>query len=219
MIMARHRDLESKINSATGFLNTLALGTTLLSGVLLFTPYQSVGYIGVGTGVGAFTASVVSKKKYFEAAKQHIDSLEKHHRTEIDLHNELLLSKDNEIYTLRTDNSQRFKKIEALNQQLNQLASQATQLQKQIDTLIHHNQAQKQRIERVTGELDRLIALARTAVEESLDEWDSRLNSLVATKKQLYPKLSERLTELLREAQELIADYGAKLAGTLCLQR
>jgi hypothetical protein len=214
MIMARHRDLESKINSATGFLNTLSLGTTLLSGVLLFTPYQSVGYIGVGTGVGAFTASVVSKKKYFEAAKQHIDSLEKHHRTEMGLQNELLLLKDNEIYTLKTDNSQRFKKIETLTQELNQSGNQVAQLQNQIETLSQHNQLQKQRIERVTGELDRLITLARTAVEESLDEWDSRLNSLVATKKELYPKLSERLTELLREAQNSIADYRAKLSET-----
>jgi predicted nucleic acid-binding Zn-ribbon protein len=212
--MARYRDLESKINSATGFLNTLSLGTTLLSGVLLFTPYQSVGYIGVGTGVGAFTASVVSKKKYFEAAKQHIDGLEKHHRTEIDLQTELLLSRDNEIYTLRTDNSQRYKKIEALSQELNQSGKQVAGLQNQIETLTQHNQLQKQRIERVTGEVDRLIALARTAVEESLDEWDSRLNSLVATKKELYPKLSDRLTELLREAQDLITDYGAKLSQT-----
>jgi DNA repair exonuclease SbcCD ATPase subunit len=212
--MARHRDLEGKINSAIGFLNTLSLGTTLLSGVLLFTPYQSVGYIGVGTGVGAFTASVVSKKKYFEAAKQHIDSLEKHHRTEIDLHNELLLSKDNEIYTLQIDNRHRFKKIESLSQELNHSASQATQLQKQIDTLIHHNQAQKQRIEQVKGELDRMIQLARTAVEESLDEWDSRLDSLVTTKREQYPKLEQRLIELRQESKQVIDGYSTKLIDT-----
>jgi hypothetical protein len=212
--MARRRDLERKINGATGFLSTFSLGTTLLSGVLLFTPYQSVGYIGVGTGVGAFTASVVSKKKYFEAAKEHIDSLEKQHRTETNLQNELLLTKDGEIATLTAQIRQGFKKIEVLEQELNQSGNQLAQQQKQIEALTQHTQLQKQRIEQVTGELNRMIQLARTAVEESLDEWDSRLNSLVATKREQYPKLEQRLEGLMREAQELITDYGAKLSQT-----
>jgi hypothetical protein len=212
--MAHHRDLEGKLNSATSFFSTLSLGTTLLSGILLFTPYQSVGYIGVGTGVGAFTASVVSKKKYFETAKQHIESLEKNHRTETNLQNELLLTKDSEITTLTAQTHRAFKKIESLNQELSQSANQAIQFQSQVDALIKQNQAQKQWIEKVTDELDRSFDLAKTAVEESLDEWGSRLTSLLAGRKDQYPKLAERLEELLREAQGLIADYEAQLAET-----
>jgi hypothetical protein len=209
--MTRHRDLEGKINSATGFLSTLSLGTTLLSGVLLFTPYQSVGYIGVGSGVGAFTASVVTKRKHFEAARQHTDALTKHHRKEVELQNDLLLSKDQEIHTLKTDNSNRFKKIEALSQELNQSANQLAKLQNQADGLVTQNQAQKQQIEKVTDELDRLFDLARTAVQESLHEWQTKLSSLVETKKEQYPKLSERLNALLDEGQGKLADYALKL--------
>ena len=62
--------------------------------------------------------------------------------------------------------------------------------------------------------LDRCIELARVAVEESLDEWETKLSSLVDTKKDQYPKLAERLNALLDEGQNKLADYALKLAQT-----
>ncbi len=110
--MARHQNLESKINASTDFLGILSLGSVALSSILLFTPVKAIGYIGVGSGLGAFTASVVTRKKHLQVARQHVDGLIKHHRSEMDLQNDLLVSKDNEIDTLLADNSNRFKKIE-----------------------------------------------------------------------------------------------------------
>jgi phage shock protein A len=132
----------------------------------------------------------------------------------MDLQNDLLVSKDLAIDTLRADNSDRFKKIEALNQELNQAGNQLAQLQNHVDGLVAQNHTQQQRIERVTGELDRLLDLARAAVEESLSEWDTRLSSLVNTKREQYPKLAERLNQLLEEAQQKLAEYAVKLAQT-----
>ena len=212
--MARHQNLESKINASTDFLGILSLGSVALSSILLFTPVKAIGYIGVGSGLGAFTASVVTRKKHLQVAREHVDGLTKHHRSEMDLQNDLLVSKDNEIDTLRADNSNRFKKIEALNQELNQSVKHSTQLQNQVDGLIAQRQTQQQLIEQVTGELDRLLDSARAAVEESLSEWDTRLSSLVNTKREQYPKLAERLNQLLEEGQEKLASYALKLAQT-----
>jgi hypothetical protein len=212
--MARHQNLESKLNASTDFLGILSLGSVALSGILLFSPIKAIGYIGVGSGLGVFTASVVTRKKHLQVARQHVDGLTKHHRSEMDLQNDLLVSKDLAIDTLRADNSDRFKKIEALNQELNQAGNQLAQLQNHVDGLVAQNHTQQQRIERVTGELDRLLDLARAAVEESLSEWDTRLSSLVNTKREQYPKLAERLNQLLEEAQQKLAEYAVKLAQT-----
>jgi hypothetical protein len=212
--MALQKDLEGKLNNSTGFLDVLSVGGVLLSGILLFTPVKTVGYIGVGGSLGAFGASVVTRKKHLQVAKQQIDALTKHHRYEMDLPSELLIKKDNEIAILRADASKRFRKIEALNQELSQSTQETTKLQNKIDSLTVQNQSQKQLIERVTGELDRLIELARTAVEESLDEWNTKLASLVSTKKEQYPKLAERLNQLLDEGEQKLCDYAVKLAET-----
>jgi predicted RNA-binding Zn-ribbon protein involved in translation (DUF1610 family)/regulator of replication initiation timing len=212
--MARQKDLEAKLNNSTDFFGVLSLGSVVLSGILLFSPARAVGYIGIGSGLGAFTASVVTRRKHLQVARQHVNDLTSHHRIEVDLQNDLLVSKDNEIHTLRADNGKRFKKIEALNQELSQSVKQSTQLQNQVDGLVTQNHAQQQLIEKVTGELDRLLDTARVAVEESLDEWDTRLCSLVDTKREQYPKLAERLNQLFEEGQGLIADYKAKLSET-----
>ncbi|HEY9635207.1 MAG TPA: hypothetical protein V6D14_17530 [Coleofasciculaceae cyanobacterium] len=212
--MVRQKDLEAKLNNSTDFFGVLSLGSVVLSGILLFSPARAVGYIGIGSGLGAFTASIVTRRKHLQVARQHVDDLTSHHRIEVSLQNDLLVSKDNEIHTLRADNGKRFKKIEALSQELNQSGNQLAQLQNQIDGLMAQRQSQQQLLERVTGELDRLLDTARVAVEESLDEWDTRLCSLVNTKREQYPKLTERLTDLLREGQGLIAEYEAKLSET-----
>lgn len=209
-----NQELEGKFNSATDYLGVLSLGGVVLSGILLFTPVKAMGYIGVGGSLGAFGASIITRKKHLKVADREIEKLVKHHKTEVDLHNELLLVKDTEIATLKADFSKGFSRIEELNQQLNQSTEQATKLQSQIDVLAAQNQSKDNIIEKVTGELDRLIGLARTAVQESLDEWDTRLLSMVETKREKYPKLTERLSDLLREGQGLIADYEAELAQT-----
>lgn len=207
-------DLEAKFNSATDIIGVASLGSVLLSGILLFTPVRAVGYIGIGSGLGAFAASVVTRKKHLEVANQQIESLANHHRYELDLISELLLKKDNELDSLKEDNTKRFNLIEVLKQQQGQSTEQATRLQNQIDYLSTQNQVHSQVVEQITGELDRLITLARTAVEESLDEWQGKLTSLVDTKKEQYPKLKERLNELLNEGEGKLADYALKLTQT-----
>ena len=209
-----NQELEGKFNSATDFLGVLSLGGVVLSGILLFTPVRAVGYIGVGGSVGAFGASIITRKKHLKVAEKELRSLVEHHKAENDLHNELLLVKDTEIATLKADFSKGFNRIEELNQQLNQSTEQATKLQSQIDVLTAQNQSKVNIIEKVTDELDRLITLARTAIEESLDEWNQRLTSLLTTKKEQYPKLSERMSELLEDGQNTLAEYALKLAGT-----
>jgi hypothetical protein len=212
--MARQKDLEGKLNNSTGFLDVLSVGGVLLSGILLFTPIKAVGYIGVGSSFGAFAASVVSRKRHLQVVREQIDAVTKHHSHEMDLQNELLIKKDNEIASLRADCNKRFRKIEELNQQLSQSTQKSTELQDLIDSMTVQNQSQKELVERVTGELDRLIEVARTAIEESSQIWEDRLSSLVTTKRELYPKLASRLNELLEEGRELIAEYGQKLAQT-----
>jgi hypothetical protein len=73
--MARQKDLEGKLNNSTDFLGVLSVGGVVLSGILLFTPIKAVGYIGVGSSFGAFAASVVTRNKHLQIAKQHIDGL------------------------------------------------------------------------------------------------------------------------------------------------
>jgi hypothetical protein len=87
-------------------------------------------------------------------------------------------------------------------------------LAEKIESLTRQNESKDNIIEQVTGELDRLIQLARTAVEESWDEWETKLSSLVDTKREQYPKLTERLNTLLDEGQGKLADYALKLAQT-----
>ena len=206
-----NQEVEGKFNSATDFLGVLSLGGVVLSGILLFTPVKAMGYIGVGGSLGAFGASIITRKKHLKVADIEMEKLVKHHKTEVDLHNELLLVKDTEIATLKADFSKGFNRIEELNQQLNQSTEQATKLQSQIDVLKAQNQSKDNIIEKVTGELDRLIGLARTAVEESLDEWNTRLDSLLSTKKEQYPKLQGRLSELRHESKQIIYEYSGKL--------
>lgn len=196
-------DLESKFNSATDFLGVASLGGVILSGILLFTPVKAMGYIGIGSGVGAFAASVVTRKKHLRIAEQYVSQMYKDYDGE-------LADKESQIYQL-TDTVQDLK---GTIQTLQIEADRLPKLAEKIECLTRHNELKTQQIEQVTGELDRLIQLARTAVEESLDEWETKLSSLVDTKKDQYPKLSERLNALLDEGQLKLADYALKLAQT-----
>jgi ElaB/YqjD/DUF883 family membrane-anchored ribosome-binding protein len=196
-------DLESKFNSATDFLGVASLGGVVLSGILLFTPMRAMGYIGIGGGLGTFTASVVTRKKHLRAAEQYVSQMYKDYNGE-------LTDKESQIYLL-TGNVQDLK---GTIQNLQNETARFPKLAEKIESLTRQNESKDNIIEQVTGELDRLIQLARTAVEESLDEWETKLSSLVDTKKDQYPKLSERLNALLDEGQGKLADYGLKLAQT-----
>jgi hypothetical protein len=200
-------DLESQLNSATDFLGVASLGGVVLSGILLFTPVKAMGYIGVGSGLGAFTASVVTRKKHFLVAEQYTRQLSKHYGGE-------LTKKEGEILSL-------FGTVDDLRVKLRQFETKGktqgielTKLQEKVSTLTVQNQSLAQISELVTAELDRLITLARTAVEESLDEWETKLSSLVDTKRDQYPKLAERLNALLNEGQGKLQDYALKLTQT-----
>jgi hypothetical protein len=65
--------LESKFNASTDFIGVLSVGGVLISGILLLTPIQGVGYIGIGSGLGAFTASVVVEAASHIANEQSIN--------------------------------------------------------------------------------------------------------------------------------------------------
>ncbi len=77
-----------------------------------------MGYIGIGSGLGAFAASVVTRRKHLQVAENHLDELTKQHRAEVDLQNELLISRDDKILALKADNSKRFKRIQDLDLEL-----------------------------------------------------------------------------------------------------
>jgi DNA repair exonuclease SbcCD ATPase subunit len=196
-------NLEAKFNSATDFLGVASLGGVILSGILLFTPVKAMGYIGIGGGLGTFAASVVSRKKHLRVAEQYVSQMYKDYDGE-------LTDKESQIYQL-TDTVQDLK---GTIHNLQNETARFQELAEKIESLTRQNESKDNIIEQVTGELDRLIQLARTAVEESLDEWETKLSSLVDTKKDQYPKLAERLNALLDEGQGKLAEYALKLAQT-----
>jgi cell division septum initiation protein DivIVA len=162
-----------------------------------------MGYIGIGGGLGTFAASVVTRKKHLRVAEQYVSQMHKDYDGE-------LTDKESQIYQL-TDTVQDLK---GTIQSLQNETARFPKLAEKIELLTAQNQSKDNIIEQVTGELDRLIQLARTAVEESLGEWETKLSSLVDTKKDQYPKLAERLNALLDEGQGKLADYALKLAQT-----
>jgi hypothetical protein len=196
-------DLESKFNSATDFLGVASLGGVILSGILLFTPIKAMGYIGIGGGLGTFAASVVTRKKHLKVADQYANKLSKHYDGE-------LTDKESQIYQLTVT----VQNLKGTVQNLQNETARFPKLAEKIEFLTRQNESKDNIIEQVTNELERLISLARTAVEESLDEWETKLSSLVDTKKDQYPKLAERLNALLDEGQGKLADYALKLAQT-----
>ena len=196
-------DLESKFNSATDFLGVASLGGVVLSGILLFTPVRVMGYIGIGGGLGTFAASVVTRKKHLGVAKKCLNQL-------VDGYEVELRDRDGEIFTLNGTVSDLKRTIQDLQNE----TARFPKLAEKIELLTRQNESKDNIIEQVTNELERLISLARTAVEESLDEWETKLSSLVDTKKDQYPKLAERLNALLDEGQGKLADYALKLAQT-----
>ena len=200
-------ELESKLNASTDFLGVASLGGVILSGILLFTPVRAMGYIGIGSGLGVFTASVVTRKKHLLVAGQYASQLTKYYDSE-------LTTQDNEIVSLTGQVNDLRVKLRQVESREETQGTELTKLQEKVSVLTVQNQSKDQIIEKVTGELERLIGLARTAVEESLDEWETKLNSLVDTKKDQYPKLTERLNALLDEGQRKLADYALKLAQT-----
>jgi hypothetical protein len=200
-------DLESQLNSATDFLGVASSCGVALSGILLFTPVKAMGYIGIGSGLGAFTASVVTRKKHFLVAEQYTRQLSKHYDSELTKKEGKIVSLFGTVDDLRV-------KLRQFETKGNTQGIELTKLQEKISTLSVQNQSKDSIIEKVTAELDRLITLARTAVEESLDEWETKLSSLVATKKDQYPKLAERLNALLDEGQGKLQDYALKLTQT-----
>lgn len=211
---SRYGDLEGKFNGETDFLGVLSLGSVVLSGILLFTPVKAVGYIGMGGGLGAFSVSVIARKKHLKVAKQYIDDLVAQQRL-------VLLKKDDELVEMNGTINHLNGTINGLTTKVKTLETDSktqglslSKAQDKIQSLTVQNQAHQQLIEQVTGELDGLIDLARTAVEESIDEWNARLNSLVSTKRERYPKLTERLNELLQEGESKLCDYALKLAET-----
>jgi SMC interacting uncharacterized protein involved in chromosome segregation len=206
--------LESKFNASTDFIGVLSVGGVLISGILLLTPIQGVGYIGIGSGLGAFTASVVSKKKHLQIANEQINKITIHHSVEISAKEDEIIAQTKTANNLRSTVNSLRSNVKTLESGKEAHALELSSLQGHAQELMNQNQGLRQHIERVTGELDRLIDLARVAVEEALGEWEIKLTSLVTTKREQYPKLTERLDELLGEAKDLLAEYAVKLAET-----
>ena len=165
-------DLESKFNSATDFLGVTSLGGIILSGILLFTPVKAMGYIGIGGGLGTFAASVVTRKKHLKVAEQYVSQMYKDYEGE-------LTDKESQVYLLTGT----VQDLKGTIQSLQNETARFPKLAEKIEFLTAQNKSKDNIIEQVTNELERLISLARTAVEESLGEWETKLSSLVDTKK------------------------------------
>jgi hypothetical protein len=206
--------LENKFNSATDFIGVLSLGGVLVSGLLLLTPVQGVGYIGIGSGLGAFSASVVSKKKHLQIANEQIDAIATQHNSEVSAHEDEILAQITAVSNLKATVNSLRSNVKSLEEREEAQTLELSRVQNQAEALTSQNQQLRQHIERVTGELDRLIDLARTAVEEALGEWEIKLTLLTTTKREQYPKLAERLDELFSEAKDLLGEYGVRLAET-----
>jgi hypothetical protein len=206
--------LESKFNASTNFIGVLSVGGVLISSLLLLTPRKDVGCIGIGSGLGTFTASVVSNKKHLQIVNDEINRMISQHRKELSM-------KEDEIIVQTSSNNNLKVVINSLRSNVSNLESHKTnqdlevsRFQTHVESLTNQNNQLRQHIEIVTAELDRQIDLAGTAIEEALDEWDAKIKSLTSTKREQYPKLAERLDELLGEAQDLLAEYAVKLAET-----
>jgi predicted RNA-binding Zn-ribbon protein involved in translation (DUF1610 family) len=199
--------LQSEFNSATDFLGVLSIGSVVLSSILLVTPVKAVGYIGIGSGLGVFTASVITRKKSLKVAEEYFSQLSADHQAELTAKKEQVVSLGEAL----AESNKRLSLSEASNKER---TSTISWLESQAKSLTVQNQSQQQLVENITGELDRLIVVARTAIEESLDEWATRLSSLVTTKKEQYPKLGERLNSLLDEGNRLLDEYASKLERT-----
>jgi hypothetical protein len=206
--------LGSKLKASTDFIEVLSVGTALISTVLLVSPVQGVGYIGIGSGIGAFTASVLCKKKHLQVTEKHINGVTSQYSFELSAKEDEIIGQKTTINHLKTTVDSLRSNIKALEFNKDNQQAEVTKTQKYVDALLNQNQILRQDIEQVTNELDRLIDLARTTVDEALDVWKSKLSSLLTTKRELYPKLAERLDELLSEAQDLLTEYGVKLAET-----
>ena len=159
--------LQSEFNSATDFLGVLSLGGVVLSSILLVTPVKAVGYIGIGSGLGVFTASVITRKKSLKVAEEYFSQLSADHQAELTAQKEQVVSLGEAL----AESNKRLSLSEASNKER---ASTISWLESQAKSLTVQNQSQQQLVENITGELDRLIAVARTAIEESLDEWATR---------------------------------------------
>lgn len=208
------KSIQADINNSTDFLGFLSLGGVLLSGILLFTPVKAMGYLGMGGSVGTFTASVVVRKKHWQVVERELTKLTTQHKAELTLKDDELTIQTELIGELQGKLKQFG--INASNQakQVSDLQKQVEALQGQLTSLTRQNQGHRELIERCTGELEKGINLARTAVEEALEEWESRFTALLSRRKEQYPKLQERLSQLAESGQELLAEYAVKLAET-----
>jgi hypothetical protein len=216
--MSKHQELETKLNSASDFISVVGLGGMLLSGILLFTPGQAVGYIGVGSGFGAIVTAGITKKKHYQVASQHSKELLNYADKLTTEYSQKINIRDGQIDTLSTllteleaeKNTQKLKLIE-IKQSFDSITQQ---YQTEITKLTQQNEAQKQLVERITGELDRLLEVARANVETSVNDWNTKLFSLIESKKKLCPKLTERLGELLKEGTDKLDYWETKLNQT-----
>jgi hypothetical protein len=206
--------LESKFNASTDFIGVLSVGGMLISGLLLFTPSKDVGCIGIGSGIGAFTASVVSKKKHLQIVNNQLERMTSQHRSELSEKENEIISQTSNINNLKTALTNLHSKVNHLESYKIDQELEVSRIQSHVQALTTQNQQFRQHIEAITSELDRLIELTRTAIEEALIEWDVKIKSLTTTKREQYPKLADRLDELLNESQDLLAEYAVKLAET-----
>jgi len=216
--MSKQQELEAKINSSSDFISVVGLGGMLLSGILLFTPGQAVGYIGVGSGFGAIVAAGITKRKHYQVANQYSKQLLKYADELTTEYSQKINIRDGQINTISTlvtelesDKKTQKAKLIEIKQSFDLVTEK---YQSETTELTQQNEAQKQLVERVIGELDRLLELARVNVETSLNDWDIKLNSLVDSKKKLCPRLTERLGELLKEGTDKLNYWETKLNET-----
>lgn len=214
--MSKHQELESRINSASDFISVIGLGGMLLSGILLFTPGQAVGYIGVGGGFGAIVAAGITKKKHCQVASKHSKELLNYAEELTTQHKEVLTLRDGQINTLselvyQLEDEKKIQKTKLI--EIKQSFDSVTeQYQTKTASLTTENSAHKALVESITNELDTNLQNTRGEVSEALKVWRSKLDSLVNTKIKNYPALTNRLKDLHTEGTDLLDSYNQQLA-------
>lgn len=177
------RQIEEAINNAFDF-GVIAVGSGLLSGILLLTPAKSVGYIGLGASTGSFLITSVAKKKLLKSGQEVINK-----------NNQELLKAIDEKEQLQRD----YAVLQSKQEKVLELGNQALQLQEELESVKSQLDAKNSKL----AELEQSLGKALS---------DNRIN-LGAIQNNAIDCLKERKTALEQVFEGLTNKIGAdKLA-------
>lgn len=194
------RDLEEKFNSAID-LGVVALGGAIVSGILLLTPAKVVGYIGMGSSVGGFVASVITKKKVIpcgvEIVAQKVAAI-------------------NRLNEKLNQSSLEYQALEAKKGKVLELANQALQLQDELAQLRTEVSSKSDEIATLQSQLKKTIVDNNINLEgiketvlEAIGERQRGLHGALEgfTKKKDYQLSDESVRKFKTDIDEIIQRY------------